>query len=151
MPPPGFFHGVYVHRLSHWIQLFLDQHPLGWLIGEVGFRIAADPDTVRSPDIAFISQARLDAAGGPTHGYLSCAPDLAIEVLSPNDSLPETQAKAQEYLDAGSILVWIVNPRRRQVQVFRSHNPPRIHEENDELDGDAVLPGFRCSVSAIFS
>lgn len=78
------------------------------------------------------------------------APDLAVEVLSPGDLAHEIVAKVEEYLAAGVQLVWIVDPEARVVDIYRPDNSNRRLRENDSLDGDTVLPGFRCRVMDMF-
>lgn len=150
MPPPGAFHGTFGSNLLEMLAPFVRSRRLGICNSEAGFLLSRDPDTVRSPDAAFISRARVESIGGIPAGYWPWAPDLAVEILSPTDVISDAEAKAQEYLDAGSSLVWLVNPRRRQVKAFRPQQPSVILNENDELDGGEILPGFRRLVSEIF-
>jgi Uma2 family endonuclease len=116
---------------------------------ETGFKLASDPDTVRGVDIAFVSKARLEAVG-EVEGYWPEAPDLAVEVISPSDTYTGVEEKVTEYLQAGAKAVWVVNPRRRTITVYRSLNEITILTEQDTLDGGEVVPGFRCRVSEVF-
>ena len=105
-----------------------------------GFKLATEPDTVRAPDAAFISQKRLDEVG-PVQGYWPGAPDLSVEVVSPNDLYTEVSDKVAEWLQAGSRMVMVVNPRRQQVFVHAPHADVKVMEIDDTLDGGDVVPG----------
>ena len=107
------------------------------------------PDKVRKPDVSFISFMRLPAVQEP-EGYCSVAPDLAVEVVSPNDLYYEVEEKVAEYLEAGVRLVWVANPATRSVRVHRRDGTIADLEENDELTGEDVIPGFRCRVGDLF-
>jgi len=117
---------------------------------ETGFVLSRDPDTVRAPDVAFVSRQRIPASGIPD-SYISAAPDLAVEVLSPDDRQVEVEEKIQQWLDAGTKAVWIVNPRRRTVTIHRAGADPRVLRESDTLPGDDVVPGFELKVAEIFA
>jgi Uma2 family endonuclease len=123
-----------------------------WIFGaDCGFRcFARRPGKVRKPDGALILHDRL-AAAQLEEGFLTVAPDLAIEVVSPNDLASEVAAKVEEYLDVGVRLVWVVYPTTRQVYVHRRDRSMALVRSNDELTGEDVLPGFRCRLDAIFA
>ena len=110
---------------------------------------AHDPDTVRAPDIAFIRKDHVPREK-PKEAYWPGAPDLAVEVVSPGDTVSEVDEKVQEWLDAGAMMVWVVKPRSRSVIVYRSATDVKILTEKDDLSGEDVLPGFRCGVREIF-
>jgi Uma2 family endonuclease len=116
---------------------------------ETGFRLASDPDTVRAPDIAFVAKARIDEVGD-FEGFWPGAPDLAVEVTSPRDSFSEVEEKVQEYLSAGTGAVWVVDPIRRTVTVYRSLAETTILIEGDTADGGDIIPGFTCRIAEIF-
>jgi Uma2 family endonuclease len=115
-----------------------------------GFKIASNPDTVRAPDVAFVAKARADAVGDVT-GYWPGAPDLAIEVLSPSDRFSDVEEKVFEWLDAGTKLVLVVNPRKRTVTAYRSRSTIRVYAENETLDASDVVPGWFLTVSRVFA
>ena len=124
---------------------------LGEVFGpDTGFKLAESPDTVRAPDIAFVSKLRIPPGGIPEK-FWPGAPDLAVEVVSPSDTLYELDEKIDEYLSTGVRAVWVVNPKNRTVTVYSSQTSPRILKENDALDGGEVLPGFHYKVSKLFS
>ena len=115
-----------------------------------GFLRQRNPDRVRSPDVAFVAAERLPPPE-EREGTLRLAPDLAVEVVSPWDRMPEVRAKVQEYLAARTRLVWVVEPRRRTITVHAADGTVRELGEGDVLDGGDVLPGFRLPVADIFA
>ena len=123
---------------------------LGRIYAETGFEIHSNPDTVRAPDVAFVSRERLEEVG-PVEGYWPGAPDLAVEVVSPNDRHSEVIGKALEWLDAGCRMVLVVDPKQHTVTVYRSREYIRILAEGDALDGADVIPGFSLPVTEIFA
>lgn len=150
MAPAGQEHGAVIVNLTVPLAQHVKANRLGIVFGaETGFKLATDPDTVRAPDIAFISRKRIEQTG-IVKGFGHGAPDLAVEVLSPGDTVSEVDEKIEEWLAAGAKAVWIVNPKRRNVTVYRSLTDVRIFTENEELDGQDVVPGFRCRVAEIF-
>ena len=150
MSPANRTHCIVAGRLHSLLGQYVLQHKLGeTLVAEPGFVLARDPDTVRVPDIAFLRRERLRGAGSE-EAFCTGAPDLAVEVLSPGDRPKEVAAKARIWLDAGASMVWVVNPARRAVTVYRSSTDIKTLTEKEELDGEDVVPGFRCRVGEIF-
>jgi Uma2 family endonuclease len=150
MPPAGNIHGKRAMRLGWRLAQHVEAHHLGVVFAaETGFKLASDPDTVRGVDIAFVSQKRVDEVGD-VEGYWPGAPDLAVEVVSPGDTYTEVEEKVAEYLDAGVKAVWVVNPRRRSITIYRSLSDITILTEQDTLDAGDVVPGFRCRVGEVF-
>ncbi len=98
--------------------------------------------------MAFVANERLDRI--PTEGYAELAPDLVVEVLSPGDRAGELLAKVGDFLAAGTRLVWVVDPRRREARVFRPDGSVAVIDQEGELDGEDVVPGFTCKLSAVF-
>ena len=137
-------------RLAALLDRHVGEHNLGLVItGEPGFLLARDPDTVRAPDIAFIRAERL-AAEPLAEGFRPGAPDLAVEILSRGDTGKEVHNKALAWLDAGAALVWVVNPARRTVTVYRSASDIETLTVGAELDAGELLPGFRCPIADLF-
>jgi Uma2 family endonuclease len=151
MPPAGFDHGAVGMNLAIPLGAHVQMHGLGVVVAaETGFILSRDPDTVRAPDVGFVAQDRIPSTGRP-RGFWPGAPDLAVEVVSPSDTLEEVEAKVDDWLTAGTRLVWVANPRRRTVTVYRSLTDVAILTINDVLDGQDVVPGFRINVATIFS
>ena len=108
-----------------------------------------DPDTVREPDIAFISAQKLPL-NVRLSGYYEGAPDLVVEIVSPSDGSREVYHKARMWISFGVLLVWVVNPENRAIEVHRPNQPLLSLTENDILDGGEVLPGFSYPVRDVF-
>jgi Uma2 family endonuclease len=125
---------------------------LGWtLLQGTTYQCFPDaPANVRRADVSFIKGERLSLTQAKAAGHVTIAPDLAVEVLSPNDLAYEVDQKLQEYLSAGVRLVWIVHPQTQTVDVHRIQGTSTILHENDDLDGEDVVPGFRCRVGDLF-
>lgn len=150
MAPAGWPHGKISLRIGRALLDHVEHERLGEVCGaETGFVLARDPDVVLAPDAAFVRADRLPPEE-EQEGFLPLAPDLAVEVVSPSDSSDYVTDKVMEYLDAGTSLVWLVQPRRRIVTVYTPDRIGRVHGEEDELDGGDVLPGFRLPVAEIF-
>jgi Uma2 family endonuclease len=150
MPPAGSEHGVVSVNITVVIALFVKTHGLGVVFGaETGFKIASDPDTVRAPDLAFVRRERIPAEGIP-RTFWPGAPDLAVEVISPGDTYTEVEEKVHDWLDAGTRMVLVLNPRTRTVSVYTSYTTVVRLTEADTLDGGEVLPGFTCRVAELF-
>jgi Uma2 family endonuclease len=151
MAPTGGEHGVLTIRLGHLLYEHVTAHDLGIVCGaETGFVLRRTPDTVRAPDAAFIAKDHVPTSGVPKT-YWPFPPDLAVEVVSPSDRFDDVQTKVNEYLTAGTRLVWVVNPTTRTIFVYHSARDVRALGEEDELDGEEVIPGFRCPVRQIFA
>ncbi len=150
MSPAGAEHGAVIMNLAVPLGQHVKANKLGRIFAaETGFKLESDPDTVRAPDIAFINRERIEREG-ISKGYGAGSPDLAIEVLSPDDTTRKVEKKTADWLAGGAREVWNVNPRTRTVTVHRSTGDVIVLHEDDELDGGALLPGFRCRVSEIF-
>ena len=148
--PTGQEHGEIVMNLGAELRYFIKPRKLGRLTGsDAGVWLERDPDTVREPDIAYTSAARLPL-GTRITGYAEVVPDLVAEVVSPNNSRREVHDKALMWLRYGVRLVWVVQPDSRTVDVYRPGRAVVTLDEQDMLDGLGALPGFTCAVSDIF-
>jgi Uma2 family endonuclease len=127
-------------------------HNLGWVApADASYQCFPDaPNKVRRPDVSFIRLERMPADEEP-EGHCRIAPDLAVEVTSPNDLFDDVEEKVEEYLTAGVRLVWVVHPSTRTVRVRRADGTISLLREADELSGEDVVPGFRCRVSDLFA
>ncbi|MEJ5385457.1 MAG: Uma2 family endonuclease [Fimbriimonadales bacterium] len=149
--PAGFEHG----RIAQWVaaQLTLCQQQMRQYLGEVvietGFVIRhPDGDSVRAPDVAFIRKERIPEPRPCT--FAEFAPDLAVEVVSPNDSYTTVREKVEAWLQAGTEVVWVVDPRRRTVEVFQADAPAQTLREGDVLTCETILPGFALPLTTLF-
>lgn len=150
MSPGGYEHGAVIGELTVLVGSYVKKRKLGSITGaETGFILRRNPDTVRAPDLAFIRKDRV-AAHGITRSYWPGVPDLAVEVISFNDTVKEVHAKARDWIAAGTLLVWVVNPRSQTVTAYRSSGEVEKLTADAELDGGAVVPGFRCRVDQLF-
>jgi Uma2 family endonuclease len=149
--PPRYEHGIVTFSVAYHIGSFVKRKRLGKVTAaDAGIYIARDPDTVRGPDVAFFSRARLKREPHPA-GYSTVPPDLFVEVVSPGDRWSELDGKVDEYLAAGVRLVWVVDPTRRKVHVFARKRPPLVLQGKQSLDGEDVLPGFKLSLGKLFA
>lgn len=145
-PRPAYRHTVVVHRIQ---RLLMAEEALGrgCAYTDIGFLLSRDPPTVRGPDVAFVLAPHLPAELPGT--WLEQAPDLAVEVLSRSNRRAGIAAKVRDYLDAGTPLIWVVDPSRRTVEVWRGPGSHELLVETDELSGEPVLPEFRVSVAEL--
>jgi len=149
MSPAGAKHGMIVVNITSLLDNFVKSHRLGRIMGaETGFIIRRDPDTVRAPDVAFIRAERLPEK--LPQGYFNGSPDLAVEVLSPNDRASEVQGKIRDWLEAGCRAVWIVDPETKSVTIYKSTHDIVVLSTADTLIDAQILPGFTMAVSEIF-
>ncbi len=149
MSPAGFEHGWIAARMLRMVAEHVEDHELGIVLAaETGFLIRRDPDTVRAPDVSFISNEHLPDPL-PRRGFFPGSPDFAVEVVSPEDSWSEVVDKAQDWLSSGAQLVWVVDPKTRSVTAY-SPSGVLMVSENGIADADPVVRGFSISVAEIF-
>ena len=145
----GFRHGKIVARLGSRLGAYAEATQRGEVaVGDVGIYTRRDPDTVRGADVIFISHERYSRRGSLT--FLGVAPELVVEVFSPEDRWSEVERKAEEYLSAGALCVWVADPRTRKVLVHRPGSEPETLEMGDILRDEEILPGFALPLSELF-
>jgi Uma2 family endonuclease len=150
MSPVGGDHCEVVAAVTQLLRGHVKQNRLGKVYaGEPGFLLARDPDTVRAPDVAFVSDDRL-AKLTDTSGFLETSPDLAVEVISPSDSFSYVEEKARMWLDAGTRMVLLVDPASRTVYVYRGSGRVATLSEQDTLDAGEAVPGWKVPVREFF-
>lgn len=151
MSPAGHTHGNIAGNIFGLMWAFVKQQQLGRAYAaETGFLLSQEPDTVRAPDAAFVSATRVAQQTSET-GFFDGAPDLAVEVISPSETVESVEAKLIDYLEAGTQLVWLVYPRTQTIMVYRSLTDAQVLTVVDTLDGGKLLPGFSAPVKEIFS
>ncbi len=151
MSPAGFIHGRIALKIGTYINMFVINNQLGEAYAaETGFILTRDPDTVRAPDVAFVTAERV-AQHTVVQGFFQGAPDLAVEVISPTETINDIEDKLIDYLEAGTRLVWLIYPRTKTITVYRSLTNIETLTVADVLSGDEVLPGFTISVAEIFT
>lgn len=149
MSPASPLHGRIANRVASIITNFVDAHRLGAVFAaETGFIIERDPDTVRAPDVSFLRTER--ATNLPKRGFYPGPPDLAVEVLSPDDTASEVLDKVAQWLEAGTVSVWVIDPQRRTLTVSRADQPSRTLRDHEELADEPLLPGLRVQVAELF-
>lgn len=151
MNPAGNVHGRVAMSFAWRLARYVEENGLGTVYAaETGFKLATDPDTVRAPDVAFVSRARVEAIGD-IEGFWPGAPDLAVEVVSPGDAYAEVEEKVFDWLDAGTKMVIVVNPRQHSATVYKSPGDINVFTETDTLDGGDAVPGFELALQEIFA
>lgn len=150
MSPAGSEHGRKIMRFSTALGGHVYQHQLGEVFdGQTGFRMKSRD--VLSPDISFVSRERLSGLQYAPEGFFDGAPDLAVEFLSPGDSMKRVNAKLTQYFENGSRLAWVMDSRGRTVAVHRGPLVQRVLTDAEELSGEEVIPGFTFSVKVLFA
>ena len=154
LPPRSVFAGLVTSRLLIDISVLGLAHNVGEPVANCLMRLphATDPDRCRRPDISFISFGRwpADRPLSRTADAWDVVPDLAVQVISPDDLAEELVTKIHEYFRAGVRLVWVVFPTFREVYVYHAANQVRVISENDILDVGTVLPGFQLRLDRLF-
>lgn len=152
MSPAGNEHGYLAGEIFGELRSYVKANDLGrTYAAETGFTISSNPDTVRAPDAAFVKRERVEKVGRVA-GYWPGAPDLAVEVVSPNDTYAQVTEKALAWLEAGTLMVLVLDPgeARYTVTVYRSATDIRVLSEGDAIDGADVVPGWKLSVAELF-
>ena len=150
LPGAGVLHNLIVNRAGELLRPFVRERDLGLVLTDgTGCVLRRSPDRVIVPDVFFISWERLPGARAP-EGYCPVPPDLAVEVVSPNDRAADVRDKVREYLEAGTRMVLVLWPGSRSATLHRPGADPRELGPGDELDCGDVLPGFRVRVADLF-
>ncbi len=151
MPPAGFEHGDIALEIGTELKLYARQTGTGRVAGaETGFVISENPDVMLAPDASFVLADRLPPRSERGR-FLRLAPDLAVEVASPNDSANYINRNVAEYLAAGVRLVWVIYPESRSVSVFDDTGQVQFLNDTEALDGGDVLPGFSVPIERLFA
>lgn len=145
------FESVWIATLlSLKLNEFVLPRGLGFVAGDgLGYQCFDESDKIRRPDVSFVRAGRLSLSQFES-GHCQIAPDLAVEVVSPNDLFSDVERKANEYLTAGVKLVWVLNPETQTILVYRPDGTMAHLSAKDDLDGETVLPGFQCPVRSLF-
>ena len=146
--PPLLDHAYFAGRIYFALETFNRKYRLGRVFTEGSFRVENAPEKIRAPDVCFIRNDELE--NKRLDSYLDGAPTLAVEVVSKNDTLPKTKAKAIEFLEAGSQVVWVVHPAQSCVFVLSLDEAEIKYEIGQSIPVGEILPGFELPVSEIF-
>lgn len=149
MAPPGGEHGELALDLGSILRAYVRANDLGKAFVETGYILRRDPDTVRGPDISFLRKDRLPPEGTP-RSFIDGPPDLAIEIVSPHDTVEEVDLKVEDYLQSGTRLVWVVQPKSRRVMVYRPDGSGRMLQAYETLTGEDVIPGFELPLTELW-
>jgi len=145
MAPPGWDHGDIAAEIAMQMRAFVKARRLGKVVVETGFILKRDPDTVRGPDVSFVQTDRVVR----TRKYYQGSPDIAVEVMSPDDRYSEVREKVREYLQAGTSVVIVVDPAK---QIAWSYTPEeRRLTIDDALTAPGVLPGWELPLRELFA
>jgi Uma2 family endonuclease len=148
MSPAGFEHGDLGIIIASALSAFVRTHRLGKVCGaDTGFYVERNPDTVRAPDVAFVRKERVH---GRITAYFDGAPDLAVEIISPNDRRRDIEAKTQMWLDTGCEVVWVVDPPRQTITVYKTNDSPKQYQSSDTIECPDLLPGFALPLKDVF-
>jgi len=149
MSPTGHPHGLIESRLDRTLGVFVETHKLGEVfVGETGIYIRRNPDTVRAADLAFVSKDTLAELND--EGYLNVAPELVVEIMSPDDRWSEVKKKLRDYFSIGVKLVWVIDPASQAVSAYRSLTDVNEHTADQTLAAEDLLPGFALPIKRLF-
>lgn len=137
-------------RIIFLLMQFVKPRRAGWVMtSELTYRCFPNPHTLRRPDVSFIRRGRFAGDKLPT-GHLTIVPDLAVEVVSPNDTVYDLNPKLRDYRAANFPLVWVVYPDTQEVQIYRGDQRAEFLGVDQQIEGDSALPGFSCGVREFF-
>lgn len=149
MSPAGSEHGRIASRILIRLGTHVEKNDLGeTFAAETGFQIDSDPDTVRAPDAAFVSHERM--SGVEVNGYLPLAPDLVVEVVSPSDSSSDVEAKAEQWLKAGSLIVLVADPKNETLRAYRSTSEVQVFHSGETFCSNDVCGNWQLAVDEAF-
>ena len=149
MPPPKYWHSRIARIIGRALDRFVEPRELGEVLIEAGFLLHPDPLTIRQPDVAFVRAERTRKPD--LEGYLEGAPDLAVEIASPSDSMADLDRKVEQYLAAGSTLVWVVMPKYERIRIYRADGTSTVRHRGEMLDAPELLPGWSMPVEQVFA
>ncbi|PSF38352.1 hypothetical protein C7H19_04995 [Aphanothece hegewaldii CCALA 016] len=150
MSNSGAEHGYIAVILSTILYSFVRSHKLGVVL-DSSTAFTLKTGNKRSPDVSFIAKERLQGLKKLPRGFWQGSPDLAVEVLSPSNTVEEIHNKIIEYFDNDTKLVWVINPEEEYVLIYHSPKPDRFLTNQDMLDGEDIIPGFQMAVAELFA
>ena len=149
MSPAGFGHGEIAMRIGHFLSAYVEEHDLGVVLAaETGFKIESNPDLVRAPDASFVRKDRLPKT--VWNKYFPGVPDLAVEVVSPDDTKREVAEKVNMWLAHGTVSCWVADPEAMTRTIHRTGDEPLRLATQDNITNEPTLPGFVLPISKIF-
>lgn len=145
----GMEHGWIGSFLGGLLAIYVRQHRLG-TVCDSSPAFTLKNGNRRSPDVSFVAKERLQGLKRPPRGFLPGSPDLAVEILSPSNTVEEIHAKIVEYFENDTRLVWVIHPDEKYVLVYHAPEPDRFLRLQDLLEGEAIIPGFSVAVAELF-
>ena len=145
----GMEHGYLGSNLTIFLGGYILTHKLG-VICDSSTAFTMKTGNKRSPDLSFVAKDRLQGIKRLPQGFFSGAPDLVVEIISPNNTFAELHSKMIEYFANGCRLAWLIHPDEQSILVYRSPRPDRLLKITDNLDGEEVIPGFSLPISDLF-
>lgn len=144
---PTQWHGIIAGVIHGEIYIYLKTHPIGWVMTETSYQLPDDDSNIYIPDVSFIVGRETPIV---TKGKVSKMPDLAVEVKSPTNTYKLLREKADYYMQHGTQIVWLIDPDKKQVEVYTPAADPNTLTVKDTLNGGSVLPDFTLCVKDIF-
>jgi Uma2 family endonuclease len=148
--PPGGEHGEIAGALVEFLRRWTRHGAGGYVAVEAGYILGRSPDIVRGPDVSYVRADRIPPSGRPK-AFWTIAPDLAVEIVSPSETIGTVREKVRDFLGAGTPLVWTIHPEEREVIAHTPDGLARTYREGDILEHSDVLPGFSCKVAELFT
>jgi Uma2 family endonuclease len=142
---PKFRHTWIVQNINERLSRFVNERGLGRVLSEAAYLPSADPPTLRVPDVSFVRRERLGQP--PPDDYFEGAPDLAVEIVWPSDSAEDLDLKVDQYLEAGSKVVWVVYPSTRRIHVYHPDGATEMLADGQDLEARALFPGWSVRVA----
>lgn len=149
MGKSGMEHGYVACLLVAVLTTYIRQQKLG-AVCDSSTAFTLKNGNKRSPDFSFISRDRLQGLRRPVQGFFQGAPDLAVEILSPGNTVEEIHSKIVEYFENGTRLVWIIHPEEKYILVYHGPEPDRLLRSHDRLEGEDLIPGFSMAIADLF-
>jgi len=146
---PNWEHGEIAGNVYSIIKGYLRKKQVGRVSVESGVITERAPDTLRGPDVSFMSKERMPLDERMNH-YASVTPDLCVEVLSPSNTRAELNEKMAEYFSTGARMIWLIDPDERSVTIYEQPDEGRVYKGRSVISGGSVLPGFTCTVAELF-
>jgi Uma2 family endonuclease len=151
LPPRGVYQSWIASKLYFFLQRYLEEQKLGKAGVELLFDFSKTIGKKRRPDLSYVSYDRWPrGVDPPDEEAWEVVPNLAVEVISPTNTVYELQGKISEYFQVGVERVWVVFPAQRQVSVYDSPNSIRIFTANEVLVDEGLFPGFRFALGDLF-
>ncbi|NER34504.1 MAG: Uma2 family endonuclease [Oscillatoria sp. SIO1A7] len=145
----GMKHGGIGSFLGGLLAIYVRQNKLG-IVCDYSTAFVLKTGNKRAPDISFVAKERLQGLKRPPRGLFRGSPDLAFEIISPNNTVEELHEKIVEYFDNETRLLWVIHPDEKYLLIYHSPEPDRFLTSQDTFEGEAIVPGFSVAVAELF-